>query len=354
MKKAATILVTMIFLVSCGQVQTTPAAEPTLVVSTVTSAPTDISIPSMTPTSTLEPWMQSLPENVVSVEVKDGQIMGLGSQGNELMVYSLDTGEWESLSEPVEIVQDRSIELISSVEFENIKLEDGLIVSGLFGIDQTLSAKGASKIEVPKKLAGDLLLEVAFINYWYHGDTHRTAIPTDADRKQYREALAQVQEGGERDASELAVNLCDYVAPAIGTEAGQECRRVVFFPGNAELDANEAAVMSVKIAYVNGIGKVNYGEGVEIREDMPNYSVVAVGGYGFEEEYDEITGELLVKLGVSYKASKDNLQAQLTTVTAGMFTSLKLNDGISRVDFKMGNSYYEEGQDYVGQGFSVK
>jgi hypothetical protein len=45
-------------------------------------------------TPTFEPWMASLPENVVSVERKGELILGLDEQGNPVMEFILENEEW--------------------------------------------------------------------------------------------------------------------------------------------------------------------------------------------------------------------------------------------------------------------
>ena len=101
MRKTLALLVACIYLTACGSIQPAPTA---------TSIPTQTltPVPTSTPTPTLEPWMQSLPEDVVSVEMDGEQIIGLNSQGEKVMVYSFDSGEWiESVNtlEPVPVVE---------------------------------------------------------------------------------------------------------------------------------------------------------------------------------------------------------------------------------------------------------
>lgn len=68
--------------------------------STATPAGTTTSIPTLTATSTptLEPWMQSLPEDVVSVEQNSDSILGINTVGERVMVYDIETGAWMALA----------------------------------------------------------------------------------------------------------------------------------------------------------------------------------------------------------------------------------------------------------------
>jgi hypothetical protein len=94
MKKHITILATTIFLISaCAPATALPTETPT-----ATTVPTQTPTPTSTPTPTLEPWMASLPENVVSVEVDGDSIFGLDTQGERVMEFDLETGEWEVIA----------------------------------------------------------------------------------------------------------------------------------------------------------------------------------------------------------------------------------------------------------------
>lgn len=88
-------LLTTIILISvtaCAPATALPTELPTAT-TTVKTTP----VPANIPTPTLEPWMQSLPENVTSIEIEEDKIFGLDSQGNRIMKYSLDAGKWEEV-----------------------------------------------------------------------------------------------------------------------------------------------------------------------------------------------------------------------------------------------------------------
>ena len=93
-----TLLVLIIFmsLTACAPATAIPTETPT---TTATATHT----PTQTPTPILEPWMQSLPENVVSVEVDGEQIFGLDSQGSQVMEYSLESGKWVEIEKTLTI-----------------------------------------------------------------------------------------------------------------------------------------------------------------------------------------------------------------------------------------------------------
>ena len=92
-KKWIPLIALCLTLSACGIIQ--PASTPTST-PVETSTPTPTNTPE--PTPTLEPWMQSLPENVISVEQDGGRILGINAEGAQVMEYDLDKGKWVALA----------------------------------------------------------------------------------------------------------------------------------------------------------------------------------------------------------------------------------------------------------------
>lgn len=82
---SSTIALTL--LTACRSVQTFPITTPT---ATATTVPTSTMIP------TLEPWMMSLPDDVVSVQMEGDEIFGVDAQGNQIEKFNIDSSQWET------------------------------------------------------------------------------------------------------------------------------------------------------------------------------------------------------------------------------------------------------------------
>ncbi|WKZ38364.1 MAG: hypothetical protein QY332_10525 [Anaerolineales bacterium] len=81
---SSTIALTL--LSACGPTQALPTSTP---MATATAVPISTFAP------TLEPWMVSLPEDVVSVQVEGDMIFGLDDQGKQIMRFNEVSGEWD-------------------------------------------------------------------------------------------------------------------------------------------------------------------------------------------------------------------------------------------------------------------
>jgi len=90
MSRLLVLSIIVIFLTACSP---TPTAVPTAL-PTATQQPTVTPVPINTPTPTLEPWMQSLPENVISVEKDGDQIFGLDAEKRRILQFDFGDGEW--------------------------------------------------------------------------------------------------------------------------------------------------------------------------------------------------------------------------------------------------------------------
>ena len=86
-KKALLILTVSLSITACGNAQPVPTA-------TISPTHTPTPVPTNTPTPTLEPWMQSLPADVVETEEVDGVIFGLDAQGKRLVEFDMQSGLW--------------------------------------------------------------------------------------------------------------------------------------------------------------------------------------------------------------------------------------------------------------------
>jgi hypothetical protein len=328
MKKAATILVTMIFLASCGQVQTTPAAEPTLVVPTVTSAPTDISIPFMAPTSTLEPWMRSLPEGVVTVEVEDEQIVGLDADGNQAMVYSLNTGEWETLTEQAPVEEVEGMIFDEKVVIQEhpmlVKLSNGADVSGSLVLMETTDPSDDEllemKIFLPEESAEFLQFEALAQYVHYHG-----LIPGEGELDQVkRESIAQkllAVQKGEVPVSEMLVKAL--VLDNADLASGKKERVLAFFTKGKSAGQGEVLVNQVNFALFQGADTDYVNATVTVKDDWPGL-YLNEAGIGFGAVLDGDTLWLLVAPG--YNVNESNAQKAVPARVAALMQWIKLHD----------------------------
>lgn len=103
MKRILIPLLFSLLLVSCSNaVPATATSIPPTVTSTATPLPTH------TPSPTLEPWMVSLPEGVVSIQMGDSEIFGLDAQGKQISKFDLEKNEWVKIVVDVKWDIDRA------------------------------------------------------------------------------------------------------------------------------------------------------------------------------------------------------------------------------------------------------
>ena len=110
------------------------ACSPTAPVPTETSVPTSTQfptatktpVPTNTPTPTLEPWMQLLPEEIASVKIEEDKIFGFNAQGERVMQFNLENGEWGEAEKVYTSCVDKTLqsEIIRSASV-SLGLEDG-------------------------------------------------------------------------------------------------------------------------------------------------------------------------------------------------------------------------------------
>jgi len=113
-------LLIFILLAACSP---SPTATPTNLPTVVPSA---TPMPTLTSTvaPTLELWMQSLPESVISVEMDGNIIFGLDAQGERIMEYDIESGGWVEVESSYKIVREAGRESeMSTVEW--VQREDG-------------------------------------------------------------------------------------------------------------------------------------------------------------------------------------------------------------------------------------
>ena len=84
-----------ILLTACSPATASPTVTPT--VSPISPTETATPRPTQTLTPTIEPWMQSLPTGVVSVEIDNENIYGVDGFGNRTKTFDLNSGEWKDL-----------------------------------------------------------------------------------------------------------------------------------------------------------------------------------------------------------------------------------------------------------------
>jgi hypothetical protein len=183
-----------VVMTACSQVEVVPTAT-----NVPTEPPAPILTSTMTPT--LEPWMQSLPEGVVTVEVEDEQIVGLDADGNQAMVYSLNTGEWETLTEQVnvegkvdlKIVHEESIEsVVEGVPvFVNILTDNS--VTGM-EIDEVRVHAGHHNVD--GLLSPDAIADfTAHQMYQVYVENHKSDQDEVASFEEYMQMVAEARNG---------------------------------------------------------------------------------------------------------------------------------------------------------------
>ena len=83
-----------VFVAACAPVSALPIPSTPSILPTQTASPA----PTNTMKPTLEPWMQSLPEGVVTIEKDANKIIGLDADGKPVMEFDSETGEWIKLA----------------------------------------------------------------------------------------------------------------------------------------------------------------------------------------------------------------------------------------------------------------
>lgn len=134
MKKLLLTILLLSLLAACAPAPVSPTGT-AIPINTNTPKPTTTPLPTLTPTPTLEPWMQSLPENVVSVEQADGEVFGLDKDGKLVMRFLVRSGEWEKVYTSG-VDQDLLAEIVSDAEIEfgmsiSEKLDE-VVVGGVY------------------------------------------------------------------------------------------------------------------------------------------------------------------------------------------------------------------------------
>ena len=85
-------LLALVLLTACSPSATAIPTELPTNTPTPTATPTPTDTATATPT--LELWMQSLPENVISVEMDGDHVFGLDAENNRIMQFDLESGKW--------------------------------------------------------------------------------------------------------------------------------------------------------------------------------------------------------------------------------------------------------------------
>src|ERR1043166_9717894 len=84
---------------ACAPVVPPAITEPSIQVpltntAVVTAIQTITPVPAPSITPTLEAWMQSLPESVLTIEKDGNKIFGLDAERKRVREFNLETGEW--------------------------------------------------------------------------------------------------------------------------------------------------------------------------------------------------------------------------------------------------------------------
>jgi len=117
-----------IFIVACAPATPLPTMErPTATAHPPTATPqsTAIPAPTSTLTPTLEPWMQNLPDSVVSIETEGDVIFGLDGDGERVMEFNLETDHWVELVSYKIVRKAGNESQMSTVEL--VRREDGTL-----------------------------------------------------------------------------------------------------------------------------------------------------------------------------------------------------------------------------------